>query len=604
LHEFWSEEYPESLYLWQGAKHNSSLTEIQNCAVPTHKDLFSTQDEIQKGHDFCKSFYYRILPILASKLNTIHNLDLSVSFWQLVFGYWLYRHISIVYDKYIYLGELDIDATGIKLLSKNDFFIPQNHVDYIYCFASDFGVQQLVSQYYYLYKTKEIQEINSTFIYRDTSSRYDAMRTRLKRILLFIKGEPQVALLGTAFSTKNRKILKVRSLGKISRFNLPLTIKESLAPDFAKRSCIADSVIDNSFESYFIQSLYYCLPMDFLENFTGYYNIFLRDINSRKFTHIVSEDWISNIPNSIFIALAREDKKTFISLEHGACTCYYKNYMQFINYDVADIYLSVGWRKNSEKFIQGGFVCKDVTPYRHDPEKKMILFVGHTMPLYWTAFNEFHATNSTFIKNMKLAASIIKQLPSPLKGNFLFRPRARPSKDELLWDVERLLELDRHNIKCDRGNFSESLSLSRIVIIDHLSTGLAEILMMNVPFMLVHDVHFIPLEENFKTIFDDLTSCGVIHTSAESAVSHLSSIYDNVEKWWQSESVHRPVKQLIDASLAPASKTTDYLLSLLTEESMRPPNLLSRFWNRVIACVWLTYRLTNKIKSLASSRGN
>ncbi len=88
--------------------------------------------------------------------------------------------------------------------------------------------------------------------------------------------------------------------------------------------------------------------------------------------------------------------------------------------------------------------------------------------------------------------------------------------------------------------------------------------MMNVPFILVHDVDFIPLEDDFKLIFDELVSCGVIHTSAQSAVSHLLSIYDDVQEWWQSDSVRRPVKRLVDASLAPASKTTDYLLSLLS----------------------------------------
>lgn len=596
LQEFWSEEYPDSLYLWQGAKHNSTLADIEKSKIPTHKDLFSTQEEIQKGHEFCKSFYYQILPELAGRLNKVHNLDLSVSFWQTTFGYWLYRHISVVYDKYVYLSGLDIDSTGIKLLNKRDFYIPQNHSDYIFCFAGDFGVQQLVSQYYYLYKTKEFSLVNSRFSYGNLTSNNDAFSTRIKRKLSLLRVEPQVALLNVHYAEKVLNFLQEKSQEKISNFILPVMKVKSRVADFSKRRCIANCVIEDSFESYLIQSLYYCLPRDFLENFKEYYNVFQKDIESRKFTHIVSENWISNIPNAIYVALAMKNKRTFITNEHAAGTFFYKNLMQFIDYDVADIYLSVGWKKNSKNFVQGGFACRDVIPYEYDQQKKTILYISHTRFIYWQAFNETHATNSTFIKRLNFVAKILELFPPELKANLLFRPR----KGKLFWDVEGVLELDKHNIKIDRSDFSKSISQSRIVIIDHISTGLAEILLMNVPFILVYDVNFIPLSDELQKIFDDLINCGVIHTSAQSAVAHLSSIYDDVEGWWNSEIVCRPVKQLTEISLAPANKTTDYFLSLLSEDFITTPALFNRFWAWIELCAKLMYRLTNKMKSLIS----
>ena len=595
LSEFWCEEYPEALYLWQGAQHNCTLTDIEKSTIPTHKDLFSTQEEIQKAHEFCKSFYYRMLPELASRLNRVHNLDLPVRFWQRAFGYWLYRHISVVYDKYAYLNLLDIDATGIKLLSKNDFYIPQNHSDYIYCFAGDFGVQQLVSQYYYLFKTKDFVVVNRTFIHGDASSNNNAMSNWLRRKLSLLIVEPQVALLGISFGEKTRNLLHEKSHGKISSFILPVTGKNALEADFAKRHCIAKGVIESSFESYFIQSLYYCLPKDFLENFAEYYNVFQKDLESRKFTHIVAEFWISSIPDAIYVALAKEKKRIFISHEHGASNCYYINSMQFIDYDVADMFISVGWRGKNENIIQGGFTCRDVIPYKQDPEKKTILYINTTKFIYWEEFNERGATDTTFIKELKLVANIIDLFPSALKENLLFRPRP---ENIYLWDVEHLLDLKKHNVNIDRGDFAESISQSRIVILDHMSTGFAEILLMNVPFILVCDINFIPLPSDMKRIFDDLIDCGVIHSSAQSAVSHLSSVYDDVEGWWQNEFVRRPVNQLKDISLAPASKTTKYLLSLLEDVVIRRHTLISRFWILSLGSLMIVFRVKNKILSL------
>lgn len=581
MQEFWSDEYPESLYLWHGAKHHSPLVEIEKCAIPTHNDLFSTQEEIQRGHEFCKGFYYRMLQELTYRLNKVHGLDFSVSFWQIAFGYWLYRHISVIYDKYVYLSGLDIDYTGIKLLSKNDFFIPQNHNDYIFCFAGDFGVQQLVSQYYYLFKTKNFAVVNKTFTCVDGSfnndkiSNNDSISKQLKRIkrkISLLIFEPQVAMLGVYLGEKTSNLLREKSHGKIGSIVLPMTELNSSEPDFEKRRLISDSLNDNTFENYFFQSLYYCLPKDFLENFVEYITLFQRDIESRKFTHIVAETWISSIPEGIYLALAKKNKRKFICYEHGSGAFYYQNYMQFIDYDAADIYLSVGWRGGNNHHIRGGFTCRDIVPYKHVPQKINILLITRTKFIYWEEFNEYNATNSTFLKEVKVVADIIYLFPPVLKKHLVFRPRSVA----FLWDVERLLEIDKLNIRIDRGDFSESISSSRIVIIDHMSTGFSELLLMNVPFVLVYDISLIPLSDELREVFSELTDCGVVHDTAQSAVSFLSTIYDDVDGWWHNEAVVHSIKKLADLSLAPANKSTEFLLSLLARNVVRSNQLFDR----------------------------
>jgi putative transferase (TIGR04331 family) len=597
LDEFWGEEYPESIYLWYGAQHNGTLFDIEENKTPTLKDPFSTQIEIENGHEFCKKFYYRVLDKLSLILNQIHNLNLPVSFWQVAFGYWLYRHISVVYDKYVCLSALDIDATSIKLLSKADFYIPQNHIDYIFCFANDHGVQQLVSQYYYLFKTKDFAVANKTFTHGEVSPNTDSMLLRLKRKLSMLKAEPKIALLGVYYCESAMGILEKMSHGNIGNIFLPIVKKSILNSDFKKRELIAGGASGDKFENYFMQTLYYCMPKDFLENFKEYYEAFQRDVQSRKFTHVVAESWITSIPNGIYIGVAKLNHKQFISQEHGGSRMYYKNGMQFIDFDVADIFLSTGSESNDVGFIRGGLTCKDIVPYRFDIKNEFVLYLTTTKFIYWQETNEYGATNSTFIRELKMVSDFINLCPPFLKRKILFRER----KIQSLWNVGRFLEIDKNNIKTDKNSFTHSILKSKIVIIDHMSTGFAEILLMKAPFILLYNVNLIPFSNNLRNIFNALVRCGVVHVSSKSAVSHLETIYNDVEGWWQSEAVQKSVNQLTVCSVAPASKTTDYLLSLLSEEISSRDILQYRFWVLTEFCARWVYRLMKKIKSVFPS---
>jgi len=563
LPEFWGDEYPDSVYLWQGSKHDRSLAEIMDNDVPTLKDRFATQEEMRKGHEFCLSFYYTILPILARKLNFIHGTKLSVCFWQTAFGYWLYRHIAITYDKYVYLDNLDIDATGIKLLAGNDFYIPDNHQDYIFCFTGDFGVQQLVSHYYYLFKNKDFPCEGKQFNFKGVTPNrdIDAMAIRLREHYRESGSEPKIALLGVTFPQHITDLLFQKSDGLINTFYLPPTVISSRETDLAGREQLARCAAEKSFDFYFIQTLFYCLPKAFMEHFRSYYDLYREDIYSRKFSHIVSEHWITDIQCSIYIATAKENDRKFIAIEHGSGFFFIDNGTSFMEYDVSDFYITVGWKKEISHLVQGGFACRDIVPYIFNPDKKKILFISRTKFIYWAEFNENNAVNSTFIRELKTVSDFVELLPDRLRADFVFRPR----KVDYLWDTERTLVLERNNVAIDRGDFTESLSQAKIVVIDHITTGIAEILLMKAPFLLLYDVDKIPLSDELKQFFPELISCGVVHTSAESAVSQLSSIYENVAGWWQSESVQGPVNKLIGISLAPASKTTDCLLSLLKE---------------------------------------
>ncbi len=568
MQEFWGGKFPESLYLWHGAKNNCLLNEIVNNQVPTMPDYFSTQYEMQKCHDFCKSFYYLILPKISDILNRTHNLNQSTKFWQLVLGYWLFRHIFVCYEKFLYLESLDINDVDIGLLHEDYYYIPIDHADYLRCFAGDFGVNQLVSQYFRIFKKNTFSEVRIKYDNGKNFQTLSIWKNSLKKLRSLLRQNPKIGLLGVSMGSNYYFELKKRTCGMSEYIDLPY-INNKSEPDFNKRKYIVDSKNNDNFESFFIESAYYCMPRDFIENFMNFYDCYSADINKKNIKFIVSEFWISDIPSAIYVALAKEKGIKFICYQHGASTNFYKNYMGFIDFDVADVFLSTGWSSNSKKtvswasnlkkLVSGGFSHVNITPYDILTLKNKILFVTRTNWIYGVDPYEYGATNLILVKNIEFINSFINYLPPKLKDQFMLRPRSFDGT----WNLERILDCSNRNIKIDKGDFSDSVLNSKVVIIDHMATGFAEILLMKAPFILLINLDFFPMTDEVREIFDDLIECKVLHTSSESAISHLSFVYYDMDTWWQSDLVQCSVEKLSASFLAPGNLTTDYLASLL-----------------------------------------
>ncbi|MCE7911320.1 MAG: hypothetical protein DYG84_06230 [Candidatus Brocadia sp. AMX3] len=585
LTEFWGTEYPDSFYLWEGAKRRLTLNEMERLEVETLPDLFAAPAEIMAAGEYCKQVYFKLLPKLAEKLNEISGLSLPATFWRTAFGYWLFRHICITYEKYAYLSNIDIDRTSIKLLDRDSFYVPYDHYDYVYCFCNDFGVQQLVSQYYYLFKKKEFPAVSRNFNLvfekknHDTSpdvslykimGKYGkaflrkALNTSVSLLKKFMsRVEPKIVLCGVCYTADVAVSLFSGSKGAIGPISPPL-VSVGRPVNMKSRARLLSIESENNFEYFLVQTLYYCLPQLFLEQFRDYYDIFLKDIRSRKFTHLVSEYWISDICSSLYSAIAQHLGRTLICYEHGSGTVFEKTFLHWIERLVADRYITVGWKVNDQKVIQGGFICRDIKPYQFYPAKKNILYIARTNFPYLMEFNNYNVPNTKLIKAIKRVRDFHNFLPESLRDYYILRPR----REEHFWNIEHTLEVDKKNIRIDTGNFSDSILDARIVVIDHLSTGVAEIFLRNVPCLLIQDEKHFPRSDEIYEIFDELKRCGVLHNSAQSAVSHLTNINEDVQQWWNSEAVYAAISKLISTTLAPPSKTIDYLLSCLKEDAV------------------------------------
>jgi putative transferase (TIGR04331 family) len=577
LKEFWGDKYSDSIYLWHEAKNDMVLNEIIDNKINTYIDLFATKNDMNDASKYCQKYYYKVLPILAARLNEFHNVKLSNEFWEISFGIWLYRQISVAYGKYSVLTNMDIDSVDINLLDEECFYIPVDHLDYLSCFSTDFGVQQLVSQYFYLYQNQQKSIIKYSFRGKINTTIASLKPFPPKKALNYFKGilkksirtiirgtkkKPIIVLLGVYYAKSILHTLFNKSNNRISQIHLPRISLTNTIVDIEKRTNIFKVKQEKSFDNYFFNTLNYCMPKLFIENFNDYYKPFVRDLKKRTFSFIVSENWISNIPNAIYIGLAKENGKSFINNEHGASLAVLANTYTFIGYKVGDINLTNHLTTKNNQFTIG-YSCRDISRYTFNEDYQKILFITRTKFLYMTEIVQYNAVNSTFIKELKQTNDFIYNLPIDIKKHLIFRPRAVAGLD-FFWDVKKVLETEKHQVNIDKEDYVSSILCSKIVIIDHITTSIGELLHMDVPFIILYDIDFLPLSPEIKVIFDDLVKFGVVHTTADSAIKQVELIYNDVEKWWNSEPVKKTIKELKLTCYAP-SKATEFFFSLLTK---------------------------------------
>mgnify|MGYP001249979212 CR=1 FL=1 len=579
-HRFWGDEYEASLYLFESAKHDLSLKELAAVTTATLEDPFQSSEEIRNAHDYCRAVYYKYLGILAKTLNEMHGLDMPEMFWRTALGVWLYRHISIAYDKYTRLQRVDIDETSINLLALSSYYVPNDHLDYVRYFCNDTGVMQLASQYYSLFGYKEHPSIAAqaeTFRPQDLAENHHAnlmilppgrIYSDVNRDIIAFQQNAQIALCSAYYSDQVLHDLTIQSRGKVCNISLPPVAVYEKPLDMHKRFSLANQQADNAFERYLVNTLSSSMPKILVEYFRDYYDCYASYVDNCSHRAIVTECWCSFFPVSIYCAVARQRHNvSLIFQQHGASLQWLECDLLWLELEVADRFITTGWQGDSEKHVAGGFAIRESLQHRPEACHSGIIHVCTTRLPYLLSFGEVASGGPRFVSYLKGVDEFIEMMPARLKGHYVLRPRRAP----FFWDTEHAWGVGQRGIRIEaEGDLLSLMLKAKLVVIDHMSTALGEILYSRIPFIMLYFEEFESLADQFSGLFDDLIACGVVHKSPRSAIEHLDKNYDTVQEWWQSEPVQNAVSQLRDASLADPQKTKDYLLSVMNNrDSLR-----------------------------------
>ena len=593
--KFWGTEYENSVYLSESAQYHLTLREILDDCTPILEDRYESRDEQEVAFSYCQELHEKYIKILTIEFNRIHGLNASETFWRTVFGYWLYRYICVVFDKYSRLKEVAVDQSSIKLLSKKSFHIPSDHHDYFFCFGSDHGVMQLVTLYYEMYASRNFDREDSTWcglISKNPSANvvlcegsdrvgtFDRCLNLARRVKRQFKrkwrrglGEEDVKKNAAGQKSKmficcgcytEELIYEVskQSSGGIDTYILPEVNVYEKPVDETSRATLSQIPVQDEFEKYLVHTLPTCVPKILVEYFKDYYDVYKKDIERQNCCCVVTECWISFMPLSIYCAAAREEAGAkFVLQQHGASMHWLHGSLVWLDIKAADNYLSTGWSNSSTNILSGGFSVRNRDRYVFDSEKTDIIHITTTGLPHFQQFGGAGggAGGGRVLKYLQNTAVMIEKFPKRLKNNYVLRLR----KGKYFWDLEKMLEVKKLGLRLDEEeSMSVSMHNAKLVVIDHISTGLGEILANRIPFILLHYPEYESLSEEYHGLFDELISCGIVQMSADMGVRKIDLVYDDVEKWWSGEDVRKAVQKLADMTLGTNDDTIKNLLEL------------------------------------------
>ena len=554
----------------------------------------NTKENLITDHNFVDVKYRKYIKILAERLNTINGTDYDTFFWQKSLSLSLIRNITFIYDMY-QRCEVAFDSKihECKILSEVSYYTPTDFNDHRNFFQSTaFGQEQMFSIFInkkYPGKYKNVEEqfawpevptsksANKAAFYIGKISRI----TRFKLLIKILDGfkkikKPRIAVLDSYFSDQNMLDLIIKSRCKIQKFNLKTSFESRQSLDMGKRMILSKENHDfDNFDCYFFNSLKFCFPKLFIEDFSNIYNYYKNYFNRfQKLKYIVNESWIGNNYSALAVAILQQKGTRHICNEHNYLSHHFLcNNNKYI-IPLTDKYLTLGWYKEGyQNLVKGGSLFEWVLDQNYKKEHDILFINGPPVvkvPELSAAYGHFGGFNAAFqiefnrifldsLTNQTLRSCVFRGYPIKSFAISYLEPQM------MFYDPEYLYKPYLQYFKFtdnSTGSAKVLIQKSRLIVVDYLSTSYIESMKADIPTIFFWNEVAYPLENEYKDFYDNLISVGICQTDPQKAAYFIEKIKDNPEEWWSRKTVQNAKNKFLTENFGDNSLLLKYLTNL------------------------------------------
>lgn len=557
-----------------------------------YNDLVNFKTKFYSKKDFNDILQYlrrkeeKYLSEIISALNIIHHTNLSELFWRKTLSMGFRRYIHITYDEYLEHKNNFSKSNIFHKMNQEDYKIIENFDDFRDYFTNNIcGYNQMFSLFIDCFheelnpKKKYNCKTNNELL---KDSVLKIVKRKLKNITfdklinlllkyLYITEEPTILIMGSYFKPSYLKPLLVKSNGSIKSqdFNIQKinsNTNEELRKEFQN---LVSNNIEDKFDKFFYHSLFYNFPKFIIEDFKYNYNFCNLFLNKhKKLKYIISEDWIGNSNRAFFLAVAKEEYNIkHVYNEHNALFHHILGGSKRLQCELVDIYYSLGWEG---KGIKKGASLYDFNLNENYNNQYSILYISCTTFLKRSEFNAHYTFSAEAAHlHIKFSYDFFNNISKSSLSNLVYRAHPIVPGWKGL-NKEKVLDKFLQNVYLiDEFKYSSKIMMkkSRLVIIDYISTGYLESLIMNIPTIAFWDQRTYFLNDEYSDFFDVLVSCGICQTSPTEAANFVNDLVENdsIEKWWYSEQTQNARKAFLDRNIGDPEDAINFYLSLARE---------------------------------------
>ena len=512
------------------------------------------------------------MTIISKKLNKINSENKNELYWERILGFYLLQHIHFTEEFYNIISKIKPEKYYFQIVDLKSLNIP-NNLDEIRKVSqfNGIGIEVLMAFYFKNSKLKKFTLINSESQFKISKPSFiDRLKTLnfnkglfyiSKKIyknfpFLFRKKYKQSIVIGLEvfFEDSFFQRLNKISNSKIAfpEFKIPTYIKNinNKNRDFFK------SQNENNYESFFLGTLSYFIPLSLYENF--------------KFRKKYCEKYLNNFPNikyilneslsestSLLISCASERNIKHVYNEHNWLQHFFIGNIIWLIKRRTDIFYSLGWKDNFDnKIIPSGSLYKWKNKKITNKSIDILFISGLSLfnkAIHCSSYGEsgIKTNPSIFFKMNKLFFS---SLNKNTLNKIYYRGYPNPSSQfgNYFYSDSYLNKFKNHFKAIDyslKNSGTDLISKSKLVVINYVSTPWLQSLISDVPTIIIVNLNGYFLVESEKNYFKILSDAKIVHYCPISAAKFINMIHNNPERWWLSENTQFALKMFLNKNM-------------------------------------------------------
>ncbi|AOP33695.1 transferase [Leptospira tipperaryensis] len=476
-------------------------------------------------------------------LNRLHGVSNSTRYWNLILGHWILRYLRILYNRYRTIEQvLDrYEISGTISLDYKEFDLaPNDSILFILNANENFWNHILNVEILKYFGLKEIVKKNEPAFLNKVIP-LPSKQSAWKRILHYFID--QVVPL---FSREKDAFIINSYLPFIYELKLQVGLKQipqiwksqklsewEIDPNLRKEFQIAVSG-EQSFESFARNMIGRCLPLCYVEGFSELLQK-SKKVNwpSKPRFIFTSNNFDTDELFKVWSAERVNEGVPYFVGQHG------NNYGTLYGLEKlpelisTDGFVSWGWSYDEQKQLPAFVITKcNEENGIYDPSGGLLL-IELPPPLrlgpedVWQDFTQYFEEQLDFYES----------LPDDIRNMVIVRLH-NSSKHFEWFDKERwkekfpTVQIDPNHLK-----LQDLIAKSRLVVHSYDSTGILETLSLNIPTLCFWRNDLSHLVEEAIPYYERLKEVGIFHSSHASTAEFITSQWDSIEVWWQSEEV-------------------------------------------------------------------
>jgi putative transferase (TIGR04331 family) len=527
-----------------------------------------------------------LLGELHTTLNQLHGINESKRFWRLLIGYWLNIYTAVLFDRWSSLKQFEQDGqlSNNHILSIDQNFLAAHDTNQFIALATE---SSKWNHHVFALLTSYVQGIKYSIL--ESNSTINEIAVELPDNNHFIKKliKPILWHIQSWLKRGDDYFFITSYLPKVSRVKLELMFSQFPMLTLSTQDSIT-SKYDQKWRQWILSTdsckdEFGVIARQLLPKFLP--RIFLESFQELMFT-ASNLPWPKS-PKVIFTANSHFTDDVFkawasrkialgsrlVICEHGGFGPGLFNGCHSYELSIADVYLSSGWRNESYENIKPiGFLKFRLKNVKIKRTGKALLVCG-IIPRFSFDIRAMMLSNQV-INYFEDQFCFIDSLPQNIQNQILVR---LPPKD-YGWGQKEYW-LDRHpKVEFDNGlqSMLDTAAQCRLFIGTYMATTYIESLVSNIPTVFFWNPAHWETKPEAQPFFDKLREVGIFHESAEKAALHISTIWEDIPSWWQSDEVQSARKYFCDRYAATPPDIDKRLRKVLIEEASRSTILTSR----------------------------